>query len=70
MIFGPTVLTKSSDPLLAVRLLLFTLHTVLIVIVTSIIIKRTCVRKKADVTVQPPDAVEEPRRPEERGRAV
>ncbi|XP_039662959.1 uncharacterized protein LOC120563014 isoform X2 [Perca fluviatilis] len=44
--------TKSSDPLLAVRLLIFTLHTVLIVIVTSIIIKRTCVRKKADVTVQ------------------
>ncbi|XP_035861700.1 uncharacterized protein LOC116056229 [Sander lucioperca] len=38
--------TKAFDPLLAVRLLLFTLHTVLIVIVTAIIIKRTCVRKK------------------------
>ncbi|KAF1388562.1 hypothetical protein PFLUV_G00091580 [Perca fluviatilis] len=33
--------TKSSDPLLAVHLLLFTLHTVLIVIVTGIIIKRS-----------------------------
>ncbi|XP_078108092.1 sialoadhesin-like [Sander vitreus] len=62
--------TKASDPLLAVRLLIFTLHTVLIIIVTAIIIKRTCVRKKANVTVQPPDAVEELRRPEERGRAV
>ncbi|XP_028435609.1 B-cell receptor CD22-like [Perca flavescens] len=38
--------TKAFDPLLAVRLLLFTLHTVLIVIVTAIIIKRTCVGKK------------------------
>ncbi|KAF1388563.1 hypothetical protein PFLUV_G00091590 [Perca fluviatilis] len=32
--------TKAFDPLLAVRLLLFTLHTVLIVIVMAIIIKR------------------------------
>ncbi|XP_028437321.1 sialoadhesin isoform X2 [Perca flavescens] len=47
--------TKSSDLLLAVRLLLFTLHTVLIVIVTAIIIKRTCVRKKANMTVQGQD---------------
>ncbi|XP_078101829.1 sialoadhesin-like, partial [Sander vitreus] len=31
--------TKASDPLLAVRLLIFTLHTVLIIIVTAIIIK-------------------------------
>ncbi|XP_039653109.1 uncharacterized protein LOC120557144, partial [Perca fluviatilis] len=38
--------TKAFDTLLAVRLLLFTLHTVLFVIVTSIIIKRTCVCKK------------------------
>ncbi|KAF1388559.1 hypothetical protein PFLUV_G00091530 [Perca fluviatilis] len=44
--------TKVFDPLLAVRLLLFTLHTVLIVIVMAIIIKRTCVRKKANMTVQ------------------
>ncbi|XP_035862239.1 uncharacterized protein LOC118496097 [Sander lucioperca] len=29
-----------------------------------------CVRKKGNMTVQPPDAVEELRRPEERGRAV
>ncbi|XP_042280010.1 B-cell receptor CD22-like [Thunnus maccoyii] len=33
--------------LLIVRVVLFTLHTVLIVIATAIIIKRTCVRKKA-----------------------
>lgn len=33
--------------LLIVRVVLFTLHTVLIVIVTAIIIKRTCVCKKA-----------------------
>ncbi|XP_039670904.1 uncharacterized protein LOC120567896 [Perca fluviatilis] len=38
--------TIAFDTLLAVRLLLFTLHTVLVVIVTSIIIKRTCVCKK------------------------
>ncbi|CAK6982918.1 uncharacterized protein LOC128366961 [Scomber scombrus] len=35
------------DKLLIVRVVLFTLHTLLIVIVTAVIIKRTCVCKKA-----------------------
>ncbi|XP_074510517.1 B-cell receptor CD22-like [Sebastes fasciatus] len=50
------------DPQLAVRLVLFTLHTVLIIIVASIVIKRMCVCKKEerkDVTVPPPNFIEE-----------
>ncbi|XP_054476920.1 uncharacterized protein LOC129109028 [Anoplopoma fimbria] len=53
---------KSVDTMLAVRLIIFTLHSVLIITVTSIIIKRTCVCKRRelkDVTVQPPDFMEE-----------
>ncbi|KAM6936332.1 HEPACAM family member 2-like [Lycodopsis pacificus] len=40
--------TGSVDTLLAVRLVLFSLHTVLIIIVASIVIRRTCVCKKAE----------------------
>ncbi|KAI3360413.1 hypothetical protein L3Q82_002255 [Scortum barcoo] len=39
-VIGPTC--DTADKLLAVRLVLFALHTVLIVIVASIVIKRTC----------------------------
>ncbi|KAL7392750.1 hypothetical protein ABVT39_001068 [Epinephelus coioides] len=39
--------SAAVDTMLAIRLVLFALHTVLIIIVASIIIKRTCVCRKA-----------------------
>ncbi|XP_038568318.1 uncharacterized protein LOC119898199 isoform X2 [Micropterus salmoides] len=53
----------SVDPLLIVRLVLFTLCSVLIVIVASVIIRRTGLQESSsreliDATVQPPDSDE------------
>ncbi|XP_045901456.1 obscurin-like [Micropterus dolomieu] len=57
---------EEVDPLLIVRLVLFTLHSVLIVIAASIIIRRTCVQESScssrelkNATMQPPDSDEQ-----------
>ncbi|KAK1895426.1 B-cell receptor CD22, partial [Dissostichus eleginoides] len=48
------------DPMLVVRLVLFTLHTVLILTVTAILIRRMCVWKKLEDVPEPPaDFLEE-----------
>ncbi|KAL3064976.1 hypothetical protein OYC64_001086 [Pagothenia borchgrevinki] len=48
------------DPMLVVRLVLFTLHTVLILTVTAILVRRMCVWKKLEDVPEPPaDFLEE-----------